>query len=139
MGVRWCVRCQEWTDHSDGECGKQTKIKLEGVEKACANCQRTLSSRHFMYDQHSGDRLRSHCRTCEAYRDGMPTIEQVVEYEAQMRSIFDEAIEEVTDVEKHRTAFESLVHTKMDDEGLLTVWKPPIWIHKTSISIKRAK
>jgi hypothetical protein len=64
---------------------------------------------------------------------GMPTVDQVIAFEEAMDDIIAEAKTKVTDLELQRSEFEQVVYKLMLGRGLLARWKPPVWIHKTSI------
>lgn len=110
------------------------KQSLKGITKECKNCLRILSGRRFVYNQHSPDKFRDYCRTCDSYRPkGYPTLAAVVQFENQMQEIIAEGKALVGDPLRYRIKFESYVYSEMNRLGLLDTWKPPVWIHKTSI------
>jgi hypothetical protein len=140
---RWCDTCRFWKYdfHSGDTCTDcrpvRVKVSLEGLSKACSICHRELSSRCFIYDQFSEDRLRSECRSCYAYLDGTPTLAQVQAYEASMSAIISDAVRAVgNEPVKYRTELEISIYNKMHQVGLLKSWKPPVWIHKSSMRIE---
>lgn len=110
------------------------KQSLKGMVKQCSNCNRLLSGRCFVYDQHSADKLRSYCRTCDSYKPrGYPTLPAVEMFESEMKDIIDEALIRVEHDYSRRIYIECFVHQEMDRRGLLETWKPPVWVHKTSL------
>lgn len=137
----WCSECRGWkTDfHSDTtvctDCRPvRKKVSLEGVTKVCCNCQRELSSRCYIYDQSSVDRLMAVCRTCHSYKKGKPPLADVLEFESSLRTILDSAVEYVDhQVNERRTELEIYVYQQMKTAGLLEHWSPPVWVHKSSI------
>jgi hypothetical protein len=50
-----------------------------------------------------------------------------------MHDIIEEAKQIIEDPERQRIAFESFVYEEMQRRELLNTWKPPVWLHKTSI------
>jgi hypothetical protein len=127
--MKWCVTCKVW---GCTECGQGSKRSLEGISKTCTQCKRNLSSRMYVYSQHSPDKLRDICRTCESHiPNDSPSLTDILSLESQLAEIVGQAAK-VHDPTKERTQFERHVYLQMKDRGLLTQWKPPIWIHKTS-------
>lgn len=128
--------------HICKECEKsnvvtQVHVSLEGVVKECGNCHRTLSSRAFSYQQYADDKLSDECRTCKSYKGtGNPTLEQVLEYEEQMREIFKSI---KYDPDEHRILFERQVIYALEDTGLDQRWKLPVWINKKLHGLKGGK
>lgn len=112
---------------------KKAKKDLSNLEKTCLSCNRLLSSRMYVYDQNTKDKLRDTCRTCCCFKKGTPSILEIEEYETLIKSFMKEALESL-DIEKNRSEFEHFVWKKMLISGLLNKWKQPIWVHKTSIS-----
>jgi hypothetical protein len=112
---------------------KKSKKDLSDIEKVCKDCGRNLPSRMYLYDQNSDDRLRASCRTCSCYRDSNPpTIEEVIAYEDEINSFIKNGLLKF-DVERNRSEFEQFIWKKMLASGMLVKWRPPAWIHKTSI------
>jgi len=110
------------------------KQSLKGVNKQCLNCERYLSGRCFVYNQHSPDKFRDYCRTCDSYRPtGYPTLNAVLDFEQQMQEIIEAGKHLVDDPLRERIKFESFVFSEMNRLGLLDTWKPPVWLHKTSV------
>lgn len=113
------------------------KQSLKGFTKQCLNCQRILSGRCFIYNQHSPDKYRDYCRTCDSYKPkGFPTLAAVEEMELALQAIIQDGARLVADPLKERIKFESFVYYEMERQGLLDTWKPPVWIHKTSLRYK---
>jgi hypothetical protein len=113
------------------------KLSLKGIVKECKNCKRTLSGRCFVYNQHSPDKYRDYCRTCDSYKPkGYPTLAAVIEIELALQRIFEDGKYLVADPLKDRIKFESFVYHEMERQGLLDTWKPPVWLHKTSLRHK---
>jgi hypothetical protein len=112
---------------------KRQRLDLADVSKTCSSCNRYLNARAFMYAQSSPDRLASKCRTCKMYRpQGNPTVEQVEDFEAQLTEILQDVMN-ILDFDKERAQFEAAVYEQLQHKGLLKDWKPPVWIHKSSI------
>lgn len=112
---------------------KKSKKNLADIEKTCEKCNRLLNSRMFLYDQNTEDRLRNSCRTCYAYRlNGNPSDEEIVKYESTVSGFIAEGLS-IYDIEKNRSEFEQFIWKKLLSSGLLVQWRPPVWIHKTSI------
>lgn len=139
---RWCDTCKYWKYefHISNTCTDcrpvRAKVSLDGLSKVCCNCHRELSSRCFIYDQFSEDKLRNECRSCYAYLDGQPTLSQVQEYENAMTSIIADAVVAVgNEPVKRRVELEVRIYNQMHQYNLLTHWKPPVWIHKSSMRI----
>lgn len=110
------------------------KQSLKGIIKRCKNCQRDLSGRCFVYDQHSADKLRDYCRTCDSYKPrGYPALSSVEMFETEMSEIIEDALAQVEHDVSRRVFIECYVHQEMGRRGLLETWKPPVWVHKTSL------
>lgn len=153
MGVKLCRKCGRekepsdfFADHSTSDklsssCKtclqppkpKRVRRRLLGTEKQCSNCARMLPSGAFTYADYNPDGLQKECRTCKQYRQGEPTLSQVVAFEAQLAEIYAEGKRLLRNVELHRSQFEQFVYQEMRRRGLLEDWQPPSWIHKTSI------
>jgi predicted nucleic acid-binding protein len=63
---------------------------------------------------------------------GNPTVEQVEDFEAQLTEILQDVMN-ILDFDKERAQFEAAVYEQLQHKGLLKDWKPPVWIHKSSI------
>lgn len=111
----------------------KTNLNFDGYTKPCEGCTRTLPREAFSYAQHSPDRLRSTCLTCSQHRAGPATMTQAIMFEQEMQTIYAECKELVADPETQRCEFERLVYRAMGERGLLEHWKPPVWIHSTSM------
>lgn len=110
------------------------KHTLSGIYKTCSSCQRDLSGRCFVYSQHSEDKFRDQCRTCDSYKPkGSPSLSSVLDIEERLDRIFSKGLGLFPDPENHRIQFELYIHTEMQSQGLLDTWRPPIWFHKSSI------
>lgn len=112
---------------------KRTRRSVAATEKQCSNCKRTLPAAAFTYSQHSEDRLRADCRSCRMSRKKNPSLDDVLAMEEQMQCIYRDGKRKLKDLEKHRSEFEQYVYQQMQIRGLLKDWKPPIWIHSSSI------
>ena len=105
---------------------KKQKKDLSDIEKICSSCGRNLTSRMYLYDQNSDDRLRASCRTCSCFRGSeKPSLYEVLSFINDGLSRFN--------LEMNRSEFEQFIWKKMLASGLLVKWRPPAWIHKTSI------
>lgn len=112
---------------------KKQKKDLSNLEKICNSCHRNLPSRMYLYDQNSDDRLRATCRTCSCYRDSNPpSIDEVLNYEEEIKDFIKQGSSRFH-LEMNRSEFEQFIWKKMLASGLLVKWRPPAWIHKTSI------
>jgi predicted RNA-binding Zn-ribbon protein involved in translation (DUF1610 family) len=112
---------------------KKQKKNLSNIEKICNSCHRNLPSRMYLYDQNSDDRLRATCRTCSSYRDStFPSLNEVISYEEKISLFINEASSRF-DLERNRSEFEQFIWKRLLASGLLVKWRPPAWIHKTSI------
>lgn len=112
---------------------KKAKKNLSNLEKTCSSCNRILSSRMYVYDQNTEDKLRNSCRTCSCFKQGVPSPSEIEHYESSIKSFMIEGLKSL-DIEKNRSEFEHFVWKKMIISGLSNKWKQPIWVHKTSIS-----
>lgn len=116
---------------------------MSKVIKQCQVCQRQLPGFMFLYAA-TPDRLEHRCRTCRGWLDRRtkPTLEEVVQHEQDL----DDVIRMVMDdlrleyhvstseiIEAHRSEFEQRVYSLLLRRGILKKWKPPIWLHRTSI------
>lgn len=111
------------------------KQKLNGIYKICSGCMRKLSGRSFVYSQHSEDKFRDQCRTCDSYKPkGSPSQGSVIEVEARLAIIFSKGLKLFPEPEIDRIKFEEFVYSEMKDQGLLDTWRLPIWFHKSSIT-----
>jgi len=112
---------------------KKPKKDLSNLSKECDKCLRVLPSRMYVYDQNTDDRLRTSCRTCCAYRGkSIPSADEIREYETFIKKVSINGAEKF-DIVKQRSQFEHYIYIRMISSGLLKKWKPPIWVHKTSI------
>jgi hypothetical protein len=125
--------CKECVAEYNSKPKENKRVTIAGTFKTCKNCNRKLPSECFSYFQHNADKLRDDCRTCRMYRKKNPTLEQVVELEKKLRQIYKEGVSSIGDVNHHRSEFEQFVYKKMLASKILKEWKPPVWIHKTSI------
>lgn len=112
---------------------KGTRKNIAASKKQCCNCKRVLPAAAFTYSQQTTDRLRPDCRSCRMYRKKNPTLDQVLELENEMYHIYRAGSIQVGDIDHHRSEFEQFVYKQMLIRGLLDDWKPPIWIHASSI------
>jgi|GEM_PF-2801109 len=113
--------------------GKKEKRSLNHLSKKCGSCERILPSRMYLYDQNSEDKLRAKCRTCCAFKGrDIPKIDQIENYEFFVRSVSVKACERFN-VDSERSQLEQFVYQQLQISGLSEQWKPPIWVHKTSI------
>lgn len=112
---------------------KRVKRQLLGTTKRCDNCARMLPSGAFTYADYNPDGLQKECRTCKQYRQGKPTQAQVAAFEAELAEIYADGKRLLRNIELHRSQFEQYVYQEMRRRGLLKDWRPPSWIHKTSI------
>lgn len=111
-----------------------TRTNIVGSKKVCSNCARELDAAAFTYSQKTDDKLRPDCRSCRMSRKKNPNIHEVLYIEKRMAKIYDMArLVFGEDLEKSRSRFEQYVYQQMRIQGLHKNWKPPIWIHKTSI------
>ena len=112
---------------------KRNKKVLANLSKQCSSCSRVLSSRMYLYDQNSEDKLRSKCRTCCCFKgQNIPSDQQIQEYEFFIKQTCQNAYE-IFNLDKERSQFEQYIYQQLNISGLLKQWKPPIWVHKTSI------
>lgn len=115
---------------------------LQSTFKTCCGCGRNLSGVWFLFTQ-VDDGLTSDCRTCRSHRKGYPGVDEAVDHEKEMRSIFTTAIIELMEIYPHRSEdqilrfhrgqFEQICQRIMDKAGLSKDWKMPIWVSKTSL------
>lgn len=120
------------------------RISFDGVTKQCLTCRRTLPARAFSYSQKSPDRLTPKCRTCKRYRGTQPLTQQMCEaYEKNVSNIYESCVKDLTTkynepqptiLTKHRSELEEKIFKQMLTKGILHDWKPPEWIHETSIN-----
>jgi hypothetical protein len=112
---------------------KKPKKNLSNLNKQCDQCQRILSSRMFLYDQNTDDRLRSSCRTCCAYKGKTsPSLDEIFEYESFIKKVSLRGVQKY-DAIKNRSEFEQYVWKSLSKSELGKKWKAPVWVHKTSI------
>lgn len=114
---------------------KGSRRNVAATQKDCSNCNRTLPAAAFTYSQHSEDKLRPDCRSCRMSRKKNPSLETILEMEETMAIIYKDGQAQIGDVEEHRAEFEQYVYQQMLIRGLLKDWKPPIWIHSSSIPV----
>jgi|694.fasta_scaffold118549_3 hypothetical protein len=113
---------------------KKPKKNLSNINKQCDKCNRVLPSRMYLYDQNTDDRLRSSCRTCSAYRGkSVPSPDEIREYETFIKKVSLNA-SKIYDIYKQRSELEHYVNVRLISSGLSKKWKPPVWVHKTSIT-----
>ena len=111
------------------------KQNLSGIYKICSSCTRNLSGRCFVYSQHSEDKFRDQCRTCDSYKPkGNPSKASVTEVEARLDLIFSKGLKLFPEPDVDRIRFEEFVYSEMKTQGLLDTWRLPIWFHKSSIT-----
>jgi len=112
---------------------KKPKKNLSNLNKQCDKCNRVLSSRMYLYDQNTEDRLRSSCRTCCAYKGkSIPSAAEIFEYESFIKNVSKRGAQKY-DTIKNRSEFEQYVWKSLSKSELGNKWKAPVWIHKTSI------
>ena len=124
-----CISCVN--DYAQKE--KKPKKVLNDIQKVCVSCGRKLTSRMFVYSQKTSDHLNEKCRTCSAYRaKNIPSQQEINHYESSLREIINVGLSKF-DSEKNRSELEQFVWQRLLSTGLLVKWKPPIWVHKTSL------
>lgn len=143
-GLKFCCR----------ECSKtykpsKSKRNFDYITKLCEFCNRILPAKSFAYSQHSEDRLSSECRTCKMLKRGISaTTVEIESFEETMEDIYRDSLYEIADsynvdddvaIERYRSEFERKVYLKMESEGLLVKWKPPVWVHSSSLPPKENK
>lgn len=121
---------------------KRQRRDLANSTKQCAQCHRILKGVMFVAAA-TGDGLEARCRTCKSWRSRLPApVDEVVTHEREMAEIFSVAMAEVRlryhckveDVKRdHRSEFEQTVWSLMYRGQLLERWKPPVWLHSSSI------
>jgi hypothetical protein len=112
---------------------KKPKRFLADIVKECSKCKRQLLSRMYVYSQNTEDHLKESCRTCSSYKKSTgPSDSEIEEYESFINNLLTESKSKF-DLEKNRSEFEQYVWQNLLISGLLVKWKPPVWVHKTSI------
>jgi hypothetical protein len=116
---------------------KKHKTVLQNLTKKCVFCGRTLPARMYLYDQNSKDKLRSKCRTCSCYKgkNSARSESYMIELKQYENFIKKTSLHGASkfNTEKQRSRFEEYVYQQMNIADMLGTWKPPVWIHKTSI------
>jgi len=76
------------------------------------------------------------------------TTVEIESFEETMEDIYLECLYEIADhydvtddvaLERYRSEFERSVYSRMESEGLLKKWKPPVWVHASSLPEKEKK
>lgn len=133
-GIKFC--CKECFPNY---VPNRSKKSFDGTVKECVSCHRELPARAFGYAQYNEDRLSQKCRTCLQRRGKPAPLEEILEFELAMQNIYDKAVLHLIDkydlpyetvIVKHRGEFEELIFKAMNRQGLLRLWKLPIWLSK---------
>lgn len=122
---------------------KRKNKDIKNSSKRCKNCNRMLPAFAFSYTPKAKDGLSNFCRTCKSYKKGLPTFNQVVEYEENFTAIKTAIVEdlkikyrETTEVIvlRYRAEIEESFFKALSKQGFLNEWNKPEWIHQSSIS-----
>lgn len=108
----------------------RTVRSWDTLSKRCECCERTLSSRMFLFDQRQADKMRPECRTCLNWKgEGEPTATQVEDYESTTSEIIATVAKQFNPFTE-RAQFDSFVAKRFTRSGLADDWKLPIWVSK---------